>query len=91
MAAEAEEAAGRARGAIQAASKPACPCSTSSISLATRAQIDTTTAGGRLVFGIFAALAEFEGELSRPRPLSGPYRLARRSHSRPGGCGASAP
>ena len=29
------------------------------------AQIDTTTAGGRLVFGIFAALAEFERELIR--------------------------
>ena len=25
------------------------------------AQIDTTTAAGRLVFGIFAALAEFDG------------------------------
>ena len=29
------------------------------------ANIDTTTAGGRLVFGIFAALAEFERELIR--------------------------
>jgi len=29
------------------------------------AQIDTTTANGRLVFGIFAALAEFEAELVR--------------------------
>ena len=26
------------------------------------AQIDTTTANGKLVFGIFAALAEFEAE-----------------------------
>ena len=29
------------------------------------ANIDTTTASGRLVFGIFAALAEFERELIR--------------------------
>ena len=29
------------------------------------AQIDTTTANGRLVFGIFSALAEFEAELIR--------------------------
>ena len=31
------------------------------------AQIDTTTANGRLVFGIFAALAEFEAALIRER------------------------
>ena len=31
------------------------------------AQIDTTTAAGRLVFGIFAALAEFKRELIRER------------------------
>ena len=30
-------------------------------------QVDTTTAAGRLVFGIFAALAEFERELIRER------------------------
>ena len=35
------------------------------------AQIDTTTAAGRLVFGIFAALAEFERELIRERTLAG--------------------
>ena len=35
------------------------------------AQIDTTTAGGRLVFGIFAALAEFERELIRERTRAG--------------------
>ena len=36
------------------------------------ANIDTTTAGGRLVFGIFAALAEFERELIRERTIGGP-------------------
>ena len=35
------------------------------------AQIDTTTAAWRLVFGIFAALAEFERELIRERTLAG--------------------
>ena len=35
------------------------------------AQIDTTTAVGRLVFGIFAALAEFKRELIRERTLAG--------------------
>jgi len=35
------------------------------------ANIDTTTAGGRLVFGIFAALAEFERELIRERTIGG--------------------
>ena len=35
------------------------------------AQIDTTTAAGRLSFGIFAALAEFESELIRERTMAG--------------------
>lgn len=35
------------------------------------AQIDTTTAAGRLIFGIFAALAEFERELIRERTVAG--------------------
>ena len=35
------------------------------------AQIDTTTANGRLVFGIFATLAEFESELIRERTQAG--------------------
>ena len=34
------------------------------------AQIDTTTAASRLVFGIFAALAEFERELIRERTVA---------------------
>ena len=35
------------------------------------AAIDTTTAAGKLVFGIFAALAEFERELIRERTIAG--------------------
>ena len=35
------------------------------------AQIDTTTANGRLYFGIFAALAEFERELITERTHAG--------------------
>ena len=35
------------------------------------AAIDTTTAAGRLCFGIFAALAEFESELIREQTLAG--------------------
>ena len=35
------------------------------------AEMDTTTASGKLVFGIFAALAEFERELIRERTLAG--------------------
>jgi DNA invertase Pin-like site-specific DNA recombinase len=35
------------------------------------ANIDTSTANGRLVFGIFAALAEFERDLIRERTIAG--------------------
>lgn len=35
------------------------------------ANIDTSTASGKLIFGIFAALAEFEHELIRERTLAG--------------------
>ena len=35
------------------------------------AAIDTTTAAGKLVFGIFAALAEFERELISERTVAG--------------------
>jgi DNA invertase Pin-like site-specific DNA recombinase len=35
------------------------------------AQIDTTTANGRLIFGIFASLAEFERELIVERTMAG--------------------
>ncbi len=47
------------------------------------ANIDTTTASGRLVFGIFAALAEFERELIRERVTAG--LTAARARGRKGG------
>jgi DNA invertase Pin-like site-specific DNA recombinase len=47
------------------------------------AQIDTTTANGRLVFGIFAALAEFEADLIRERTQAG--LAAARARGRHGG------
>jgi DNA invertase Pin-like site-specific DNA recombinase len=47
------------------------------------ADIGTTTASGKLVFGIFAALAEFERELIRERTLAG--LQAARARGRKGG------
>jgi len=47
------------------------------------AQIDTTTAAGRLSFGIFATLAEFESELIRERIMAG--LAAARARGRKGG------
>ena len=47
------------------------------------AQLDTTTASGRLVFGIFAALAEFEHALIRERTMAG--LKAARARGRQGG------
>lgn len=44
------------------------------------AAIDTTTASGKLVFGIFAALAEFERELIRERTLAGLAASRARGH-----------
>jgi hypothetical protein len=45
--------------------------------------IDTTTPGGRLVFHVFAALAEFEGDLIRERTRAG--LAAARARGRRGG------
>jgi hypothetical protein len=39
--------------------------------------VDTTTATGRLVFGIFATLAEFERDLIYERTMAGRRRPAR--------------
>jgi DNA invertase Pin-like site-specific DNA recombinase len=48
------------------------------------AAIDTTTAAGKLVFGIFAALAEFERELIAERTIAGlASARARRKGGRP--------
>lgn len=47
------------------------------------AEIDTATPGGRLIFGIFAALAEFERELIRERVRAG--LAAARARGRRGG------
>lgn len=47
------------------------------------AAIDTTTAAGKLVFGIFAALAEFEREMIRERTLAG--MASARARGRKGG------
>ncbi len=47
------------------------------------ASIDTTTASGKLIFGIFASLAEFERELIRERTVAG--LQAARARGRVGG------
>lgn len=47
------------------------------------AAIDTTTAAGKLVFGIFAALAEFEREMIKERTLAG--MVSARARGRKGG------
>lgn len=47
------------------------------------AAIDTTTAAGKLVFGIFAALAEFERELISERTIAG--LVSARARGRVGG------
>ena len=47
------------------------------------AEIDTTTPAGRMIFGIFATLAEFERDLIRERTLAG--LAAARARGRKGG------
>ena len=47
------------------------------------ASIDTTTAAGKLVFGIFAALSEFEREMIKERTLAG--MASARARGRKGG------
>ncbi len=47
------------------------------------ASIDTTSPGGKLVFGIFAALAEFEGELIIERTKAGMATARRPKGGRP--------
>jgi DNA invertase Pin-like site-specific DNA recombinase len=47
------------------------------------AAIDTTTAAGKLVFGIFAALSEFEREMIKERTLAG--MVSARARGRKGG------
>lgn len=47
------------------------------------AEIDTTTPAGRMIFGIFATLAEFERDLIRERTLAG--LAAARARGRQGG------
>lgn len=47
------------------------------------AAIDTTTAAGKLVFGIFAALSEFEREMIKERTISG--MASARARGRKGG------
>ncbi|SDQ28731.1 recombinase family protein [Pseudovibrio sp. Tun.PSC04-5.I4] len=49
----------------------------------TGAQIDTATSAGRLSFGIFAALADFESDLIRERTMAG--LAAARARGRKGG------
>ena len=51
------------------------------------ASIDTTTSSGKLIFGIFAALAEFEGDLIRERTMAG--LVAARARGRKGGVSVS--
>lgn len=47
------------------------------------AEIDTTTASGRMIFGVFATLAEFERDLIRERTIAG--LAAARARGRKGG------
>jgi len=49
-----------------------------------RESIDTTTAGGRLVFHLFGALAQFEREIIRDRTMAGLSAARARGHAAAG-------
>ena len=72
----------------QLSNKPPCVATPATVcpsapETAILSHIDTTTASGKLIFGIFAALAEFEGDLIRERTMAG--LAAARARGRHGG------